>query len=136
MSQATLDDDALFGEAADELGANVREHVDAAWAALPDPEQIWAAESENVLGVLNTLRSGLDVEEARAHVRDAKKWYTLGTRAEAFDPDDPLAEELATLEETIESIEALRAQVGDVASELPAVRKTLVDRVEDQADAT
>ncbi len=136
MSQATLDDDALFGEAANELETNVRDHVDAAWNALPDPEQVWTVESENVLGVLNTLRSALDVEDAIEHVRDAKKWYTLGSRAEAFDADDPLAEELAELEATIESIEELRTLVGDAASELPAVRTALVDQADDQDEAT
>ena len=134
MSQATLDDDALFGEAATELTTNVRDHLDTAWAELPEAEQIWTVEADNVLGVLNTLRSTLDVDAAAEHVREAKKWYMLGDRADAFASDDTIIAEVEELDATVERISTLRELVGDAASELPAVRTTLLEHADDHPD--
>jgi hypothetical protein len=41
MSQSTLDDEDLFGEAAQEMRADVEEHLSAARDELPDPDAIW-----------------------------------------------------------------------------------------------
>ncbi len=125
MSQTTLDDDELFGEAASEVRADVEEHVARARAALPAGEDVWEVEADNVLGVLNGLRSALDVEEARTHLRDARKWYTMGERAGAFDEDDDLEAELEELEELLADVAEARERTGDLASTLPALRSTL-----------
>ncbi|MFB6219679.1 MAG: DUF5790 family protein, partial [Halobacteriaceae archaeon] len=88
MSQATLDDDDLFGEAASEMRADVEEHLAAAREELPEADDVWEIEAENALGALNALRSALDAGAAADHLRDAKKWYTMGERADAFDDAD------------------------------------------------
>ena len=66
-NQSTLADDDLFGEAA---------------ASLPDADAVWDVEADNVLGVLNTLRSALDVGDAADHLRQAKKTFIVGRRAD------------------------------------------------------
>jgi len=64
MSQSTFDDDDLFGEAAAETRAEVEEHLAAAREELPDPDAVWETDADNVLGVLNGLKSALDVGDA------------------------------------------------------------------------
>ncbi len=135
MAQATLDDDDLFGEAVDELREDVDEHLTAAERSLPNPEAIWAVESDNVLGVLNTLRTNLEAEEAEEHLRQAKKWYALGQRADAFEEEAELADRLSELEEILDAIESVRTAVGDAAGSLPGLREQLADRAEAAAPA-
>ena len=127
MSQSSLDDDELFGEAANEMRADVEKHLDAARAELPDPAAIWDVEAENTLGVLNALRGALDVGDAEDHLRDARKWYTMGQRADAFEDADDLEEDLETLSEAMEDIVAAREQVGELASTVPQLRSLLDD---------
>jgi hypothetical protein len=131
MSQATLDDDDLFGEAAAEMREDVEEHLAAARAELPAADDVWTAEADNVLGVLNGLRSALDVGEAEDHLRQAKKWYTMGERADAFEDGDDLAEEIESLEELVERVTALRDDVGGLTGAVPELRSAL----ESAADA-
>jgi uncharacterized phage infection (PIP) family protein YhgE len=127
MSQSTLDDDELFGEAANEMRTDVEDSLAQARAQLPAGDDIWDTESDNTLGVLNGLKSALDVEGARDHLRDAKKWYTMGERADAFEDADDLAAELEELTDLLESIADTREDVGDLASSLPELRGTLQD---------
>jgi len=127
MSQTTLDDDELFGEAADEMRADVEADLDAAREALPDAEEIWEIEADNALGVLNALRSALDVEGAQEHLRDAKKWYTMGERADAFEDADDLAAAIEDLEDLVADIEGAHEQVGDLAGLVPELRSALQD---------
>ncbi len=134
MSQATLDDDDLFGEAASEMRADVEESLAAARDGLPAADDIWEVDSENTLGVLNGLRTALDVGDAAEHLRDAKKWYTMGERADAFDDADDLAEEIEAVEELVTDIEEAREQVGDLTSTVPQLRSALED-AEDEAEA-
>lgn len=124
MAQATLEDDDLFGEAAAEVTETVEEELAAAKAALPDADAIWTADADNVLGVFNTLRTQLDAEEAASHLREARKWYTIGKRADAFEDDD-LETEIEELAATLERIEDVHDAVGDVASTLPELRDAL-----------
>ncbi len=140
MAQSTLDDDDLFGEAASEMQADVEESLDAARAALPDPDAIWDLEADNTLGALNALRSALDVGDAADHVRDAKKWYTMGDRADAFDDGDDLAAAIEETESLVADVEAAREQVGDLASTIPELRSELesvsgTDEADPEADA-
>jgi len=127
MGQTALDDDELFGEAASEMRSDVESSLEAGWAALPDAEAIWKTDAENTLGVLNGLKTALEVGDAEEHLRDAKKWFTMGKRAEAFEDAADLEEELAALEETIVEIEEAGEAAGELASTIPALKSSLED---------
>ena len=127
MSQSTLDDDELFGEAASEIREDVESSLESARSALPEADDVWDVEADNTLGVLNALRSAFDVGDAEEELRDAKKLYTMGERAEAFEDSDDLAEEIETVGELIEDVENAREQVGDLASTVPQLRSQLED---------
>jgi len=138
MSQSTLDDDELFGEAADEMRDDVETHLAEARAELPDPESIWDAPADNVLGVLNSLKSALNVGEAADHLRQAKKWFTLGSRADAFENPEELHEEIEAVEELIETVDSAGQDVSGLTSTIPALRGELQDAheaVEEAASA-
>ena len=130
MSQSTLDDDELFGEAASEVRSDVESSLAAARGALPDPEAVWDVEADNTLGVLNALRSALDVEGAADHLREAKKWYTMGERADAFEDAEDLADDIEDLEELLADLEDAREQVGDLTGTIPRVKGELEDAAE------
>src|SRR6056297_1319499 len=106
MSQTSLDDDELFGEAASEMRSDVEASLAEARGALPDGAAVWDVEADNTLGVLNALKTALDVGDAEDHLRDARKWYTMGERADAFEDADDLAEEIEAVGELIEDVEA------------------------------
>jgi hypothetical protein len=125
MSQTTLDDDELFGEAANEMRTDVESSLDAVRTALPAADDVWTAEADNTLGVLNTLHSALDTDDAADHLHDAKKWYTMGERADAFNDADDLREEIEELETTIDDITTAHEQVGDLTSTIPELRGAL-----------
>ena len=134
MSQATLDDDELFEDAASEMREDVENSLAAARAALPEADEIWAVEADNALGVLNALRSALDAVDAETHLRDAKKWYTMGERADAFDDADDLAGEIETVEDVLADVETAHEEVSDLASTVPQLRGAL-EEFEGDADA-
>ncbi len=127
MTQATLDDDELFTEAASEMREDVEASLEDAHESLPDAEDVWDVESENTLGVLNALRSALDIGDAREHLRDAKKWFTMGKKADAFEESDDLEAEIEAVEELITDIEDASEQVGDLASTIPQLKNALED---------
>ncbi|AHF98470.1 hypothetical protein HALLA_06040 [Halostagnicola larsenii XH-48] len=131
MSQASLDDDELFGEAATEMRDDVEASLADAWGALPDADDVWESDADNVLGALNGLKSALDAGDAEDHLRDAKKWFTMGQRADAFDDADDLEEEIEDLEATIEDISEASEQVGELTSTVPALRSALESADED-----
>jgi len=130
MSQSTLDDEDLFGEAADEIREDVETHLEAAVAELPSPEAVWEVDAANTLGALNGLRSALEIGEAREHLRDAKKWHTMGERADAFE-DDSLGERIDAIESVIESVETTAASVGELTTSLPDLKGKLDDLQDD-----
>ncbi|WP_332897987.1 DUF5790 family protein [Haladaptatus sp. CMSO5] len=125
MSQATLNDDELFGEAASEMRADVESHLQQAYESLPAADDVWDVEAENTLGVLNSLRSALNPGDAEEHLRNAKKWYTMGVRADAFEDADDLEEQIEELTELIEDIEDAHEKVGGLTSTIPKLRKSL-----------
>ncbi len=131
MSQSTLDDDDLFGEAASEMRDDVERSLGEARAALPEPDAIWEIDGENTLGTLNTLKSSLEVGDARGHLRDAKKWFTMGQRAGAFDDGDDLAAEIDRLDDIVDDVEDAREDAAELASTLPTLRSAL--QVDDEA---
>jgi len=127
MSQSSLDDDELFGEAAEEMRADVEDALAAARAELPAADDVWAVEADNTLGVLNALRSALDAEDVESHLRDAKKAFVVGERADAFEDADDLKAEIDAVEDVLADIETAREQVGELASTVPALRSALED---------
>ena len=131
-SQAQLGDDDLFGEAAAEMRADVEEHLAAARAELPDPDDVWEAEADNVLGVLNGLKSSLDIGDATDHLRQAKKWYVIGERADAFEDSEDLEAEIETLEGLVETIADAREQVSELTGVMPQLRGALQDAAEEE----
>jgi len=133
MSQTNLDDDELFGEAANEMRSDVEASLAEARGALPEADAVWDVEADNTLGVLNALKTALDVGDAEDHLRDAKKWYTMGERADAFEDADDLAEEIETVAGLIEDVEDARGQVGDLTATIPQLRSTL-EEFEDAPD--
>ena len=135
MSQSTFDDDDLFGEAAAETRAEVEEHLTAAREELPDPDAVWETDADNVLGVLNGLKSALDVGDAVDSVRSAKKAYVLGERADAFDDADDLKAEIEELEELVGDIETAAEEVASLTGTVPAIRGALQDATAEEAGA-
>jgi len=131
MSQSTLGDDDLFGEAAQEMREEVETHLDAARDALPPAEAVWETEGENVLGVLNGLKEALDVGDAADHLKEAKKQFVVGERADAFDDAEDLREEIEAVEELLEGIESAADGVAELASTIPQLRGELQDAAED-----
>jgi len=127
MSQTSLDDDELFGEAADEMRTDVEESLAAARAALPSAAAVWDVEADNVLGVLNGLRTALAADEVEEHLRDAKKWYTIGERADAFEDGDDLAAEIEAIEDALAELESVGEAVGDLVAAIPELRGDLED---------
>ena len=125
MSQSTLDDDDLFGEAADEMRDDVEAHLDAARAELPDADAVWDTDADNVLGVLNGLGAALDVGEAEAELRQAKKWFAVGERAGAFEDADDLRAAVEDLDETLTAITDAAEQVNALTSTVPELRSAL-----------
>ena len=126
MSQTTLDDD-LFDEAAAEVRADVEAHLDDVQAALPQVDDVWDVQADNVLGVLNGLKGTLDVEGAAASLRDAKKWYTMGERAGAFEDGSDLETRIDELEALLGQLEDARDAVGELTTTLPELRSALDD---------
>jgi hypothetical protein len=133
MSQSTLDDD-LFGEAAAEMRDDVEDHLDAARAELPDSDDVWETDADNVLGVLNGLRSALDVGDAEEELRQAKKWYTMGVRADAFDDADDLEGDIEAVEELLELVVDANEQVSALTATIPELRGALEDAHGDEED--
>jgi len=125
MSQTTLGDDELFGEAAEEMRADVEQHLSKARDELPADDDVWETEADNVLGVLNGLRSALDVGDAEEHLRQAKKWYTMGERADAFEDAADLVAAIEDLEALIDAIEEAHADVSDLTNAVPELRGSL-----------
>ncbi|WP_336021709.1 DUF5790 family protein [Halobellus salinisoli] len=134
-SQSTLADDDLFGEAAAEMREEVESHLADARAELPDPDDVWETEADNVLGVLNALKSALDVNDAEEHLRQAKKTFIVGQRADAFDDPDSLEAEVEAVEELLASIEDAETLVGDLTGAMPQLRSQLQDAAEAGSDS-
>lgn len=131
MSQSTLGDDDLFGEAADEMRSDVETHLDAARAELPDADAVWQTDANNVLGVLNGLGAALDVGDAEEELRQAKKWFAVGERADAFEDAADLAEAIEDVEETLTLVVEAGEQVNALTGTMPELRSALQDAAGD-----
>lgn len=135
MTQSTLDDEELFTEAASEMREDVESSLADAREELPDAEDVWDIQADNTLGVLNSLRTALDLGDAKDHLRDAKKWYTMGKEADAFEDAEGLADEIQSVEELFADIEEAHGQVGDLTSTIPQLKSALEDEEEADTDA-
>lgn len=136
MSQSTLGDEDLFGEAAEEIREEVEHHLAQARESLPAAEAVWEVEGDNVLGVLNGLKGALDVGDAAGHLKEAKKQFVVGERAEAFDDPEDLREEIEAVEELLADVERAAEQVGELTTTVPQLRSALQAVHEDaEADA-
>ncbi len=127
MSQATLDDDELFDEAASEMREDVESSLAAARAALPEADAIWDTEADNTLGALNGLKGALEAGDAAEHLRDAKKWYAVGSEADAFEDAGDLEAAIDELAGLIGDVEAAHGQVSDLTATIPELRGALED---------
>ncbi len=130
MSQATLDDDELFDEAANEMRADVEESLAEARANLPDPDDVWDADADNTLGVLNGLKGALDTGDAAEHLRDAKKWFAVGRQADAFEDADDLEADIEALEAVLTRITTAHEQVSELTATIPELRSELEEAAE------
>jgi hypothetical protein len=135
MTQSTLDDEELFTEAASEMREDVESSLAKAREQLPEADDLWETGADNTLGVLNGLRTALDTGEATDHLRDAKKWYTMGKEADAFEDAEDLAEDITAVEELLDDIETAHEQVGDLASTVPQLKSALEETEEAETDA-
>ena len=106
MAQSTLEDDELFDEASDELREDVEDALEDAHDALPEADDIFEVEGDNIVGVLNSLKSELDAGEAEESLREAKKWFGVGRKADVFDEEfvDETEQDIEELEETLGSL--------------------------------
>ncbi|MEF8774181.1 MAG: DUF5790 family protein [Halobacteriales archaeon] len=134
MGQTSLDDDDLFGEAAEDLRGDIETSLAEARSVLPDPDAIWEIEADNVVGVLNGLRGAMDAEGAERHLRDAKKWYTMGERADAFEDPEAIEAEIEAVADLVEQLSEAREQISDLAGTVPELRGALQDAREGGAD--
>ncbi|MFB6254855.1 MAG: DUF5790 family protein [Halobacteriaceae archaeon] len=127
MSQSSLDDEELFGEAAAEIRSDIENALENAESTLPNADDIWNIDADNSLGMLNGMKAAMDYEEAEAHLRDAKKWYMMGQRAEAFDNPDELKERIDEFESIIQDMETAEEHIQALTSLLPDLRNQLLD---------
>ncbi len=127
MAQSTLDDEELFTEAASEMREDVESALADARDALPEAEEIWETEADNTLGVLNGLSSVLAAEDAESHLREAKKWYAMGEKADAFEDAEDLAAEIEAVESTFTDIETASEQVDELKKTVPQLKSALED---------
>ncbi|ESP89296.1 DUF5790 family protein [Candidatus Halobonum tyrrellensis] len=125
MSQSSFDDDDLFGEAADEMRDEVEGHLRAARASLPEADDVWETDADNVLGALNGLSAALDTGDAVEELRAAKKQYVLGERADAFEDADDLAEEIEQLQDLVETLDGAHERVNELTTTVPGLRSDL-----------
>jgi len=131
MSQSTFDDDELFDEATSEMREEVQAALAEARAALPEPDAVWEVDADNTLGVLNALKGALDVGDAGDHLREAKKQFVLGQRADAFEDADDLEESIEEVEELMASITEAHGEVSDLAATVPELRSALEEAAGD-----
>lgn len=127
MSQSSFDDEELFGEAAEEMREDVEGHLEKARDALPEGEAVWDVEADNTLGVLNGLKSALAADEVDDHLRSAKKWYTIGKRADAFEDASDLEAEIEEIEAILDDLQAVSEHVSELTATIPELRSKLDD---------
>ncbi len=84
--EASLDDEGLFSEASEEIERKVEDSIEAFRSSLPDSTSIMEVKGENIVGILNSFKSDIEVENEE-YLREAIKWFEVGKRADAFDEE-------------------------------------------------
>lgn len=127
MAQSTLEDDELFDEASDEMREDVEDALEEARDALPDADDIFDVEGDNIIGVLNSLKSELDAGEAEEALREAKKWFGIGTKADVFDEEfvEEAEDELEELEEALTSLNDAEDSATELTDSLASLKSVL-----------
>jgi len=127
MAQSTLDDDELFDEASEEMREDVQEALERAREALPESDDVLDVEGDNIIGVLNSLKSELDAGDAADALREAKKWYNIGKEADAFDDEftDETDEEIEDLEEALGALDDAEESATDLTDAVASLKGTL-----------
>jgi len=127
MAQSTLDDDELFDEASEEMRDDVEDALKEAREALPEADDILDVEGDNIIGVLNSLKSGLDAGEAEDALREAKKWFNIGKEANAFDDEftDEAEEDIAEIEEALGALDDAEESATDLTDAVASLKDTL-----------
>ena len=127
MAQSTLEDDELFDEASNEMREDVEDALEDARDALPDADDIFDVEGDNIIGVLNSLKSELDAGEAEDSLREAKKWFGIGRKADVFDEEyvDETEEELEELEEALTSLSDAEETATELTDTLASLKSVL-----------
>ena len=127
MAQSTLEDDELFDEASDEMREDVEDALEEARDALPDADGIFDVEGDNIIGVLNSLKSELDAGEAEEALREAKKWFGIGKKADVFDEEfvEEAEDELEELEEALTSLNDAEDSATELTDSLASLKSVL-----------
>ena len=127
MAQSTLEDDELFDEASHEMREDVEDALEDAHDALPDADDIFDVEGDNIIGVLNSLKSELDAGEAEESLREAKKWFGIGRKADVFDEEyvEDTKEELEELEEALTSLSDAEETATELTDTLASLKSVL-----------
>lgn len=127
MAQSTLEDDELFDEASDEMREDVEDALEEARDALPDADDIFDVEGDNIIGVLNSLKSELDAGEAEDALREAKKWFGIGRKADVFDEEfvEEAEGELEELEEALTSLDDAEESATELTDSLASLKSVL-----------
>ncbi len=127
MSQSTFDDDELFTEASSELREDVEEALEETRNSLPDADEVLEVRGDNVIGVLNSLKGELDVEDADAALREARKWFETGRRAEAFDDEfvEETENEIEDLKEVLEAVDDASENATELVNAVATLKKHL-----------
>lgn len=128
-SQTKLDDDDLFTEASDEMRSDITEALDDAREALPETDSLLEIEGENnnLIGVLNGLKSDLDAEKASESLAEAKKWFEMGRRADAFDGDfvEETQGRIEDLHEAVEAVETAEESATQLTDSVASLKHLL-----------
>lgn len=124
--QVSLDDDELFSEASEEIEKKVEQKLKEARSSLPNSDSIMETDGENIIGVLNSFKSELEVENEES-LKEAMKWFEVGKRAGSFDEDfrKKVEEELNYINNIIKSIEEVRQKSMQLTDSIAELRKSL-----------
>jgi len=127
MAQSTLEDDELFDEASDEIRADVESALGDGRDALPEAGDVLDVEGDNIIGVLNSLKNGLDAGDAEEALREAKKWFGIGERADAFEEGfvDETEDEIAEIEEALGALEDAEESATELTDAVASLKDTL-----------
>lgn len=124
--QASLDDEELFSEASEEIERKVEDSIEAFRSSLPDSTSIMEIEGENIVGILNSFKSDIEVEN-KEYLREAIKWFEVGKRADAFDEEfiDRIEGEIDNLNNIAKSIDNAKESTMELTDAIAELKRSL-----------